>query len=48
VGKFKPATNVVIIICLSVLYGLLKYKMPESTDAAIVLGALLGFIQIEK
>ena len=48
VGKFKPATNIAIVVSLALAYGFVKYFFPESTDAGVLLGALLAFIKHEN
>ncbi len=45
-GKFVPGTNMAIIICLSILSGILFYIGQDDT-ASMVIGALLMFIKSE-
>lgn len=42
--KFKPVTNVTIMVCLSVLCAFLFYIKRE-VEAATVMGAVLMFIK---
>ncbi len=45
-GKFIPATNITIIICLAALSGVLFY-INQDTTASMVVGGLLMFVKSE-